>query len=133
MIVLDSSALVAILLGEVDAATYLTVLEGPGPFAISAVNVFEAETVLRGRKNAAFARRVRDFLSAKDAMIAPFDDVQAVVASEAYARFGKGFHPARLNLADCAAYALARSMDAPLLYKGEDFARTDVTSALTPG
>lgn len=133
MIVIDTSALVAILLGEIDSAVYEAVLMGPGPFAMSAVNLLEAETVLRGRKTDAFARRVRELLAARRTAIIAFDDAQALEASAAYARFGKGFHPAKLNLGDCAAYALAKSLDAPLLYKGEDFARTDLTSAVTPG
>jgi ribonuclease VapC len=63
--------------------------------------------------------------------IVPFDADQAVLAHDAYLRFGKGFHPAALNFADCAAYALAKFRDEPLLFKGEDFARTDVRPALS--
>lgn len=59
--------------------------------------------------------------------VAPFDEIQARAASEAFGRYGKGIHAkARLNLADCAAYALARSLSAPLLFKGNDFTHTDV-------
>jgi ribonuclease VapC len=65
-------------------------------------------------------------------MITPFDADQALLAHDAYLRFGKGFHPAALNFADCAAYALARLRGEPLLFKGEDFARTDVERALRP-
>lgn len=59
-----------------------------------------------------------------------FDERQSNLAFDAYRRYGKGIHPAGLNLADCAAYALAKSLDAPLLFKGDDFARTDVRRAL---
>ena len=133
MIVVDTSVLVAVILDEPDAARYLAVFETGPAAAISAMSVFEAETVVAGRKDGRMARRVRQLIEGWSIRVQPFDDDQARIASEAYARFGKGYHPARLNLADCAAYALARSLDAPLLYKGEDFSRTDVVSALTAG
>ncbi|MGE3711410.1 MAG: type II toxin-antitoxin system VapC family toxin, partial [Hyphomicrobiaceae bacterium] len=60
----------------------------------------------------------------------PFDDTQAALAFEANRRYGKGYHSARLNLGDCAAYALARSLDVPLLFKGNDFTQTDIRRAL---
>lgn len=66
----------------------------------------------------------------EDWIVEPFDRAQAAFAFAAYRRYGKGNHPARLNFADCAAYALAKSLDAPLLFKGEDFAHTDVRRAL---
>lgn len=133
MIVVDTSALVAIILGEPEAEQYNAVFDRAPAAVISAVSVFEAETVLAGRKDGRVARRVRQLIDAWSIRIQPFDDAQARLASAAYARFGKGYHPARLNLADCAAYALARSLDAPLLYKGDGFSRTDVRSALIPG
>ncbi len=102
-------------------------------YRISAISVFEAETVLRGRRKDGAEARVRALLSLTGASIVPFDDQQAQRASAAYAAFGKGVHPARLNLCDCAAYALAQSLNAPLLYKGDAFARTDVISAVTTG
>ncbi|WP_292071857.1 type II toxin-antitoxin system VapC family toxin [Brevundimonas sp. UBA7534] len=133
MIVVDTSALVAIILTEPEAEQYISAIEGASAIVISAVSVFEAETVLAGRRDDRVARRVRQLIDGWSIRIQPFDDAQAGLASAAYARFGKGRHPARLNMGDCAAYALARSLDAPLLYKGEDFARTDVASALIPG
>ncbi len=132
MIVVDTSAIVAIFLGEPEAPLFTSVLASD-PTSISAVNLYEAETVLRGRKDKILAARVRALLEASRTLIVPFDDAQAQLASEAYAVFGKGIHPARLNLGDCAAYALAKSLDAPLLYKGDDFARTDIVSAVTTG
>jgi len=63
----------------------------------------------------------------------PLDAEQAALAADAFLRFGKGRHPARLNLGDCFSYALAKSMNAPLLYKGDDFSRTDIASALAAG
>lgn len=97
---------------------------------MSALNVFETETVVRSGRSDALAAEVRRLLKVNRVRIVAFDDTQAEEASAAYSRFGKGRHPARLNLCDCAAYALAKSLDAPLLYKGDDFARTDIRSAL---
>lgn len=132
MIVIDSSAVVAILLGEPDAAAYAAMIADRRCF-MSAVSVYETEIVILGRANAAMASGMRSLLADRGVKIEPFDDRQAALAFAAYARFGKGHHPARLNMGDCAAYALAQSLGLPLLYKGDDFARTDVRSAVTPG
>jgi len=131
LIVVDTSALIAILKREGDAEAHLACLVSDGDPFISTFSDFEARVVLirAGRANQ---------LAELDALVVQarirhraFDPAQAERAAAAYARFGRGTgHPARLNLADCAAYALAMSLDAPLLYKGNDFARTDVPSAL---
>ena len=133
MIAVDASAVVAILFGEPEAGAFDSVLSGPVSCSISAVSVLEAETVVRGRTTEDLVPLVRRLLSLRNVRIVPLDDVQAQLASDAYGRFGKGFHAARLNLGDCAAYALAKSMDAPLLYKGDDFAQTDLVAAVTGG
>lgn len=73
------------------------------------------------------------FLSTLGIGIAPTDEHQATLAAEAFLQFGKGRHPAGLNLGDCFSYALARSVNAPLLYKGDDFSRTDIISAAEAG
>ncbi len=103
MIVVDTSALVAIILGGPEAEQYAAVFDRAPAAVMSAVSVFKAETVLAGRKDGRLARRVRQLIESWSIRIQPFDDVQARIASAAYARFGKGYHPARLNLADCAA------------------------------
>jgi ribonuclease VapC len=128
MIVVDSSALVAILELEADAAVYATAIEQADRLFISAVNVHETGVVLRIRRGAsALARLWRFLLIENDFEIASFDEQQARGALAAYERFGESVHSkARLNLADCAAYALAPTLDAPLLFKGGDFAETDV-------
>lgn len=128
MQVIDSSAIVAILLDEPEAEAFGRALVA-GRSAMSAANVYEAETTMLRRIGPDAAARVRRLLADHGVVIRDFDDRQARLASEAYDRFGKGRHPARLNLMDCAAYALAISLNAPLLYKGDDFARTDVVSA----
>lgn len=127
--VIDSSAVVAILLDEPERAAFLLAIASRRT-VMSAVNVFETETVIRRRTGEEKVSAVRALLAANEVEIAPFDDLQSAAASDACARFGKGVHPARLNICDCAAYALARSRGLPLLYKGDDFARTDITSAL---
>lgn len=121
----------AVLLAEPEAEAFARLIV-ENRCVMSALNVFEAEIVLRGRLNEAASLRVRRLVESQGVAIVEFDDEQARRASAAYGRFGKGFHRARLNLADYAAYALATSLDAPLLYKREDFARTDVRSAHTP-
>ena len=103
---------------------------------MSAANVYETRVVLSGlhlgrpRFPPDSVPRFIEWLHAKEVQIIPFDADQAALAHRAYLRFGKGFHPAALNLVDCAAYALATSRGEPLLFKGDDFSRTDVTSAL---
>lgn len=131
LFVADSSAIVAILLEEPDGVGFFDAMAADR-FVVSALNVFESETVVASRKGPEAVREVRALLAHHRARIIPFDDDQARRARDAYDRFGKGVHPARLNICDCAAYALARSLNAPLLYKGEDFARTDIAAAVTP-
>ena len=128
MIVLDSSALVAIFENEPDAPRFAAAMADAGQLVISAVNLHETAIVLRARRGPEAVARLWHFLLAEnDVQIIPFDAAQARLAIEAFGRFGKGMgSKAQLNLADCAAYALARSLDAPLLFKGEDFAATDV-------
>ncbi|MDZ4370909.1 MAG: type II toxin-antitoxin system VapC family toxin [Phenylobacterium sp.] len=129
MIVVDASALVAIADREPDASLYLRAIAVAKQATICDVNAAEAGFVLlgRGRFDGAQAfmtwrRSLRIDVSTAGLME---DEVL-----EAFLRFGKGRHRARLNLGDCFAYALAKRLDAPLLYKGEDFAFTDVRSAL---
>ena len=131
MIVLDSSAVVAVLYGEPDGDLYWTAIAGADGLAISTLTAFETRTVLGGG-------RVTPLVTAFDTLLAnmrvethAFDAAMADAAFAAYSRYGKGVHPkARLNLCDCAAYALAKFLDAPLLFKGADFRHTDVTPAL---
>lgn len=133
--VVDTSALVAIL-AEDDGADYLAELRSGLPAAISAVNAYEARLVLSGRVAGKrryppeYLERLEHLLEGVPIEIVPFGPDQALLAHRAYLRYGRGFHPARLNFADCTAYVLAKLRDEPLLFKGEDFARTDVTPAV---
>jgi ribonuclease VapC len=132
MIVVDSSALLAILEHEVDAAIYASAIELADGLLVSAVNVHETGVVLRIRRGLPALDRLWRFLVIEnDFEIAAFDENQARLALSAFDRYGKGIHSkARLNLADCAAYALASSLGAPLLFKGDDFSATDVEACL---
>jgi ribonuclease VapC len=128
MIVVDTSALVAIFEGESDAATFADAIARADRLWISAVNVYETGIVLRLRHGEAALDGLWRFLFDENEFeIVSFDQLQARSALAAYARYGKGLDSkARLNLGDCAAYALAKSLNLPLLFKGGDFAHTDV-------
>ena len=131
MIVIDSSALVAILKNEPDALVFAEAIGAEDAVILSAVNCLETSMVLAGRSHRETAWPLLDALltRAKIAVI-PFDAEQAALARTAFLKYGKGRHPAALNFGDCAAYALAKSKGVPLLYKGADFAKTDIISAL---
>ncbi|MFL9827793.1 type II toxin-antitoxin system VapC family toxin [Rhodoplanes sp. SY1] len=133
MIAVDSSAFVAILEAEPDAADFAAAIADADRLLVSTVNVHETAIVLRARRGPQAVARFWRFLRVEnDFVIVPFDETQLRAAVAAFDRFGKGIHPnARLNLADCAAYALAFTMAVPLLFKGDDFAHTDVIRVVT--
>lgn len=127
--VIDSSALLAVVLGEEDAAAFAERLSNPGRKVVSAATLFEA-AIAAERRGGLEARDRLDRLVTRIAPeVAPFDAAHLGWARDAYRRFGKGRHPAALNLGDCMAYATARHAVLPLLYKGADFARTDIEAA----
>jgi ribonuclease VapC len=129
--VVDSSALVAIAAGESEAAAFLSCIEEAAELRISAFNLFETRTVLLKAFQPGVLGYFDQFVLRSGLIVHPFDEEQAGLAFTAYSRYGKGLgHPAQLNLGDCAAYALAKSRDLPLLFKGNDFAHTDVRSAI---
>jgi ribonuclease VapC len=130
MIVVDSSALIAVLFEEPEKPAFQNFIDGEERCVLSAVNAHETACVLRGRLGVAAVARFWQWLIDNQVEIVPFDEVQVRAAAVAFDRYGKGVDPkARLNLADCAAYALAKSMNAPLLFKGNDFTETDVLRA----
>jgi ribonuclease VapC len=132
--VVDTSAVVASLSREPDASLYRNALMAAEDRIMSAFNVFECRVVLGMRFGPAMLREFELLLEKLPVRIAPFDVDQSVFAHHAYRRFGKGTgHPAQLNLGDCTAYALAHSLDQPLLFKGNDFSKTDIVAALAPG
>ena len=131
MIVVDTSALIAILFEEPEKQVFENLIAGGERCVMSAVNVHEAALVLRVKRGTEAVERFWRFLADSEIEIVPFDEAQMRAAVAAFDRYGKGVHPAaRLNLSDCAAYALAKTMNAPLLFKGDDFAQTDLQSCL---
>ena len=129
--IVDSSALIAVLRQEPEADILSDAVDNAEIVRISAATMFEASIVADRMKNPGFARRFDALCERIGMVVIPFDEQQARIAREAYRDFGKGSgHPARLNFGDCLAYALAKAMDEPLLYKGSDFSHTDVRSAL---
>jgi ribonuclease VapC len=127
VIVVDSSALVAILENEPEAEQFTAILRDAPRCFMSALNVYETSIVIGTRRGRERAARVMELLGELGVEIVPFAEPQITRALEAYLRYGKGIDPkARLNMGDCASYALAKSLDAPLLFKGNDFAATDI-------
>jgi ribonuclease VapC len=123
--IVDSSAVLAVFFAEPEAAGIAELLATPGPKRISAVNWLECAIKLDNVAPAA-ALELDAFLEETGIVVVPATPAQARAARLAYRRFGKGRHPARLNLGDCFAYALARETGEPLLCKGNDFAATDL-------
>lgn len=125
--VVDTSAIVAILLAEPEAAQFKAAVGG-GKAVISAASYVELAMVTLGR-NIVGRLELDTFLSNGRINIVPVSVTQAHLAADAFTRFGKGRHPAGLNYGDCFAYALAKERGEPLLFKGCDFARTDIELA----
>lgn len=129
MIAVDTSALVAVVLGEEDAERVLEALRG-AEARLSVVSWVEAQIVVEARQGPDAARDLQLLVEATIDDVVPVDEVHAAAAVTAWRRFGRGRHPAALNFGDCFAYALARLDGLPLLFKGDDFAQTDVESRL---
>jgi ribonuclease VapC len=129
LIVVDSSALVAIAQREPEREAALAALDRTDVGYISPINYVETGVVVIARGLLLDRGEVDDWLAGMGVEVR--EDLElSGPALEAYLRFGRGLDPAGLNLADCFAYALAKTLDAPLLYKGSDFAKTDIRSAL---
>jgi ribonuclease VapC len=126
IMVVDSSAILAILFGEPEGDRYLDALCSGERLFMSALNRLEIAIVVEARKGAAGAESLRKLMAHAEIEVLPLDASQAEIALYAWRTYGKGRHPASLNLGDCAAYALAKTLNQCLLYKGDDFARTDV-------
>jgi ribonuclease VapC len=131
VIAVDTSAIIAIVQLEPEAAEFTRCMEQAAAACISAVSLQETLMVLAGRRGDTsawppFERMIREL----ELEVVAHDEKLARIAADAFLRFGKGRHPARLNCGDCASYALAKKYDVPLLFKGGDFARTDIVPAL---
>jgi ribonuclease VapC len=126
--VIDSSALVAILFDEPERRAFTTAIERDQRRLISAANLLESALIAEARRGEAAGRELDLLLHRAAVETVAVDAEQVELARSAWRRYGKGRHPAGLNFGDCFAYALARSSAEPLLFKGEDFARTDVVA-----
>jgi len=130
--IVDTSALIAILRDEQDAMAYARAIANAAIRRISAATYVETAAVIDASRDPIASRRFDDLLREARFTIEPVTEAQARIAREAYRDFGRGSgHPARLNFGDCFSYALSKASNEPLLFKGDDFTRTDVTPALS--
>jgi len=129
--VIDTSAIMAAIAGEPDEARYRDALKTAETRLLSAVTMLEAQIVLFARLGPAAVTAFHELIDQAPIIIVPFDAALADAAFSAFRTYGKGQgHPAQLNIIDCAAYALAHVRGLPLLFKGDDFGRTDIIPAL---
>ena len=128
--IIDTSAFVAILQDEPDRRSFTEAIEAAGVRRTSAATFLETSMILESRHGADGIRALDRLLESADIEVIAVDIAQARIARQAFADFGKGRHRAGLNYGDCFAYALARHLGEPLLCKGRDFERTDLTLAL---
>jgi ribonuclease VapC len=131
VIVVDTSALFAIAAHEVERILFINILDSEKGI-ISTVTYVESVMVLTGRSQRLALARVDDLMRSAGIEIVPVDRNLANAAVNAFDRYGKGRHPARLNLSDCFAYGLAKTRNLPLLFKGDDFSKTDIVPAWLP-
>jgi ribonuclease VapC len=128
--ILDTSALAAIFFGEPEAALFTQLIHAADRCLMSAANFLELSIVVEGQIGPEAGRQCDTFFRRAGIIIEPFTVEQAHVARQAFLDFGKGRHAAGLNFGDCFSYALAKINGEPLLFKGEDFKKTDILSAL---
>ena len=129
MIALDTSAVVAILLAEPEKSRLLDMIDQADRCVVSAVSRVEMSLVLEGRNGDIGRLELENFFRVSGAEIVAVTLQQVDLAIDAFRRFGRGRHKASLNMGDCFSYALAKALDVPLLFKGDDFARTDLKVA----
>lgn len=133
MMVVDTSALVAIMGDEPERRAFNERIEAEAEVCVSAANLLEARIVLFARSGEDAVRDLDAFLHRSGAKVVEVSPQTADIAFDAYRRYGRGTgHPAKLNYGDCFAYALAKQSRAPLLFKGDDFGRTDIPAAVPP-
>jgi len=124
--VIDTSAIIAVLLNQANAAAIVQTIDAGSPRLLSAANLLEASMVLESRKGEPAGRELDLLLYRAAIEIVAVDQDQAEIARIAWRRFGKGRHPAGLNYGECFAYALAKTRRLPLLFQGDDFSQTDI-------
>ena len=128
--IVDSSAIIAILREEKDAGLYAHAIAHADTRRLSAASYLECGIVLDSQRDPIISRSLDELIDAAGLMVEPVTEHQARLARQAYADFGKGRHAAALNFGDCLTYALALDRREPLLWKGEDFGHTGIDSAL---
>lgn len=128
--IVDSSAILAILFAEPDAAVFAKAMSEADACKISAATFVEVAVVVEAQTQDRGSRQLDAFLRRAGFVIEPVTEEQAHLARQAYSDFGKGRHPACLNFGDCFSYALAKASGEALLFKGGDFSKTDIVSAL---
>lgn len=129
MIVVDTSALFAIVTGEHESQRCIEALVRESEILVSAATLVEAGIVLEGRRGATAVAELDLLVERQQMSVVPVDAVHVAMARQGFRLYGKGRHPAALNFGDCFSYALARLSAAPLLFVGDDFARTDIAAA----
>lgn len=129
MIVVDSSALIAILLSEPESRNFFNIISSEDEALISSATLVEAGIVMESRHGIGGTQNLDALIAKLEVEIVSFTPEQAEIARIAFRTYGKGRHPAGLNICDCYAYALAKYYNAPLLFKGNDFSQTDVKIA----
>lgn len=127
--IVDTSAMLSILFEEPDGDRIDVAIARSGGCSMSSANLLEASLVLQSRKGWEGVRGLDLLVLRFDIQIVPFTESQALIARIAFQRYGKGRHPAKLNFGDCMAYALAKETGEELLFKGTDFALTDIAVA----
>ena len=128
--IVDSSAILAILFAEPDAAVFANAMSEADACRISAATFVEVAVVVEAQTQDRGSRQLDAFLRRAGFVIEPVTEEQAHLARQAYSDFGKGRHPAGLNFGDCFSYALAKASGEALLFQGGDFSKTDIVSAL---
>ena len=129
--VVDSSALLALLLGEPESAAFARAIAADARRIASAFTILEAAIVVETRKGGSGGRELDLLLHKAQIDVMIMDAGQVELARSAYRKYGRGRHPAGLNIGDCCSYALARFTGEPLLFKGDDFTKTDIPRVLT--
>ena len=128
--IIDTSALLAVLLGEPEAGKFKALILSSENPLISVVSFVEASILAESKGGDGSVRQLDAFLRTAGIVIEPVTEEQALAARQAYSDYGKGRHSAGLNLGDCFPYALAKVLGEPLLFKGDDFRKTDITQAI---
>ena len=128
--ILDTSALIAILFAEPDAETFANAISAADTCRVSAATFVEVAIVVEAQTKGRGGRALDSLLRRANVVIEPVTEEQAHLARDAYTEYGKGRHRATLNVGDCFSYALAKVTGEPLLFKGNDFKKTDVAAAI---